>query len=222
MPTGWTLLPSGVTSTYMYEFISQCTVTNGAYGSWSTPVLWAKYGANGADGADGKDGADGSDASVTYTNVFNALTNNGTTKGCFTALNGELFINATYINTGILTVENSDGTLFSADVHNGTVVIGGWTVSDHAIYYTVHNSDGTIKGTGLQAPHHGIWSIAVGYDSEASWANAPFRVNHSGKMYASGAVIGAGSSIGGFVVGENGNLSLSTTSNMSNFFDITK
>ena len=112
--------------------------------------------------------------------------------------------------------------MFSADVYNKTVVIGGWTVSNHALYYSVDNGDGTITGTGIQAPHHGIWSIAVGYDSEASWANAPFRVSHSGKMYATGAVIGAGSSIGGFVVGDDGNLSLSTTNNMSNFFDISK
>lgn len=43
--------------------------------------------------------------------------------------------------------------------------------------------------TGFQAPSTGIWAIAVGYDSADSWANAPFRVNHNGALYATSATI---------------------------------
>ena len=93
LPTGWTLAPQSVTASYPYVFVSQCTVTNGVYGTWSTPTCWAKY------GADGADGADGSDASVTDINVFNALTSNGTMYGCFSGIDNKLYINATYIKS---------------------------------------------------------------------------------------------------------------------------
>lgn len=88
LPIGWYLSPVGVTDTNQYEFISQATVTNGEYGAWSVPVIWAKY------------GADGSDAAVTDENVFQALTSNGTMYGCFTALDNKLYINAAYIQSG--------------------------------------------------------------------------------------------------------------------------
>ncbi|MBR6648224.1 MAG: hypothetical protein IKL29_02465, partial [Bacteroidaceae bacterium] len=81
LPSGWSLTPQSVTSSYPYVFVSQCTVTNGSYGSWSTPTCWAKY------GADGADGENGSDATVTDINVFNALTGNGTMYGCFSGVN---------------------------------------------------------------------------------------------------------------------------------------
>ncbi len=106
IPTGWSLTPQSVTASYPYVFVSQCTVTNDSYGTWSTPTCWAKY------------GNDGSDASVTDINVFNALTNNGTIFGCFTSESGKLYINASYIkatqtDTNLLiagkTVVTSDG-----------------------------------------------------------------------------------------------------------------
>ena len=99
VPTGWSLTPKGVTATYKYEFVSQCTVTNGVYGTWSTPTCWARY------GSDGSDGADGSDASVTDVNVFNALTSNGTMYGCFVNVNSKLYINAEYIKAGTIDVD---------------------------------------------------------------------------------------------------------------------
>ena len=143
----------------------------------------------GTDGTDGVDGEDGSDASVTAQNVFNAITSNGTMYGCFTANGNKLYINASYINTGVLTVSNSSGTLFKADATNKTVNIGGWVVTPNNLHYTVTNSDGSIKGTGFQPPNSGIWAIAVGYDSESSWAGAPFRVSHDGALYATNATI---------------------------------
>ena len=128
LPTGWSLTPTGVTSYYLYEFVSQCTVTNGAYGTWSTPVIWAKYGVNGSNG---------SDATVTDQNVFNALTSNGTMYGCFTALNGKLYINAAYINagtlssdytfTGKLVAENAD---ITGKIYATSGEIGNLTITD--------------------------------------------------------------------------------------------
>lgn len=151
VPSGWSTTPKGTTSTYKYEFISQCTVTNGAYGSWSTPVLWAKYGV---------DGSDGSDANVNYTNVFNALTNNGSTHGCFTGVNGELYINAAYIQAGEINSKITfTGKMIADDAEiTGNIVatsgaIGGWVIEDGVI----HSSQGvygaysyTTTGTDLR------------------------------------------------------------------------
>ena len=148
LPTGWSLTPTGVTSYYLYEFVSQCTVTNGTYGTWSTPVIWAKYGVNGSDG---------SDATVTDQNVFNALTSNGTMYGCFTALNGKLYINAAYINagtlssdytfTGKLVAENADitGTVYATagELENLTITGKLYFGGDTQYYINANCNDGS-------------------------------------------------------------------------------
>lgn len=74
----------------------------------------AAYQFKGEDGKNGQDGQDGSDASVTAKNVFNVLTENGTKFGCFYDDGGKLYINAEYIQTGILnasyiSLESDDG-----------------------------------------------------------------------------------------------------------------
>ena len=48
----------------------------------------------------GSDGINGTNAEVTAENVFDALTNNSSMYGCFTALDGKLYINADYIRAG--------------------------------------------------------------------------------------------------------------------------
>lgn len=124
LPTGWTLEPQSVTASYPYVFVSQCKITDGVYGSWSTPVCWAKYGA---------DGEDGSDASVTDINVFNALTSNGTMYGCFTSEDNKLYINAAYIKSGQI-----DSDLILA----GNVVAGDMDVTGGTIGAFRITSDG--------------------------------------------------------------------------------
>ena len=46
-----------------------------------------------------------------------------------------MIINASYINTGILTIANSTGTLFSANISSKTVTIADFTVTGSSIYY---------------------------------------------------------------------------------------
>ncbi len=123
VPSGWSLTPTGVTSTYKYEFISQCTVTNGSYGVWTSPVIWAKY------------GVDGSDASVTAQNVFNALTSDGTKFGCFTSADGKLYVNAAYIQAGTVSSNIiftgklvADDAQISGHISATSGTIGGWHI----------------------------------------------------------------------------------------------
>ena len=56
VPTGWTDDPTGVTSANQYEWVSVRTGTSGAWSEFSTPSLWAKFGADGSAGAKGDKG----------------------------------------------------------------------------------------------------------------------------------------------------------------------
>lgn len=77
----------------------------------------------------GQNGRDGSDANVTYENVFNALTNKGTTYGCFTGVDNMLYINAAYIRSGTV----SSNLVLAGEVEAQNIIacggaIGGWIV----------------------------------------------------------------------------------------------
>jgi len=147
IPTGWSLTPQAVSSSYPYVFVSQCTVTNGTYGSWSSPTCWAKF---------------GSDASVTDVNVFNALTGNGTMYGCFTSSNNKLYINAAYIQAGTI----SSNLVLAGEVSASNIVatggsIGGWDITNSKIYHSYSTTNGT-------ANHDGIGMFCSGGASRAS------------------------------------------------------
>lgn len=54
VPDGWTDDPMGVTSFYLYEWVSKREKKKGVWGNFSVPVIWAKYGESGGNGVDGK------------------------------------------------------------------------------------------------------------------------------------------------------------------------
>ena len=53
IPTGWTDDPTGVSATYIYEWVCVRKKTNGMWGGFSSPAIWAKFGQDGDDGTDG-------------------------------------------------------------------------------------------------------------------------------------------------------------------------
>lgn len=53
IPDGWADDPSGVTSTYIYEWVCVRKKTDGIWGGFSSPAVWAKFGQDGNDGSDG-------------------------------------------------------------------------------------------------------------------------------------------------------------------------
>lgn len=82
--------------------------------------------------------------------------------------------------------------------------IGGWTITNHSFQSTSGS-----KTTGLQIPSSGTWAIAVGSPSVDSWSNAPFRVNHSGSLYATaanitGTITASGGKIDAWTIGNGG------------------
>lgn len=50
VPENWTDNPAGVTSTYLYEWVSVRYKNNGTWTKFSTPVVWSKWGEKGMDG----------------------------------------------------------------------------------------------------------------------------------------------------------------------------
>ena len=70
---GWTDNPTGINSTYQWEWVSKRTSSNGVWGSFSSPALWSKYGETGNDG--------------NSTRTMYAKTVNSTTKPTFIAGN---------------------------------------------------------------------------------------------------------------------------------------
>lgn len=91
--------------------------------------------------ADAKDSAylytnnavDALDNALTTEEIFNRLTNNGAFQGLFMK-DGQVYINASYILTGALTILDSDGNLLlSADKDNKTVTIGKFAVNGYGL-----------------------------------------------------------------------------------------
>ncbi|MDB4126506.1 hypothetical protein OAC83_00455 [Flavobacteriales bacterium] len=65
---GWTAAPTGVTISNQYEWVSQRTSTNGTFGSFSTPAIFANYAEDGTSGG----GANGAATSETFYVTFQA------------------------------------------------------------------------------------------------------------------------------------------------------
>ena len=106
--------------------------------------------------------------------------------------------------------------------------IGGWSISGSMIsksnIYLNANDKVTYQSliTGEASP------IRISIKNPSTPESCTFMILDDGSLYANEAQLkgtltaSAGSSIGKFVVGENGNLSLSTTENLSNVFTISK
>lgn len=82
---------------------------------WSEDYGWTIF-----DGLD--DAITSYDDTLTQTKVFNRLTNNGAVQGLYLQ-NGKVYLNASYIRSGILEVKKGTKTTFYADVNTGTVNI---------------------------------------------------------------------------------------------------
>lgn len=197
LPSGWSFNPVDATTSKPFVFISQCTVTNGTYGDWSSPTCWAKY------------GEDGNDANVTDVNVFNALTNNGTKFGCFTNVDGKLYINAQYIKSGTIESElTMTGRVVAKNIEASGGKIGAWNLGtapmgsaySGSLYTT--SSDGSYGYVtflrGISSPNNLVFGIKRSPVINDGWnaedANEDvFYIRGSGSVYAKNIEITGGS-----------------------------
>lgn len=128
----------------------------------------------------------------TQRDIFNRLTNNGAVQG-LTLLNGQLYINASYIQSGTLVlggVNNGNGTLKVVDANGNTVgtwtntginllsgTIGGWTIGQNEIYKNEY-AVGTIEAkVGLMSSFGDVMAYTDYYDygSETNFIRAALR-----------------------------------------------
>ena len=147
------------------------------YHGFTTPELWSAY-------------LNDSVNTQSYATLLK-LTNNDKSQGLFYDNKGQLYVNASYINTGILTIAapKSNKVLFSADVHNGSVTIAGWFVGASSIK------------TGRLGSENSVWLVRGGSTTKAAiggskliagWSlgiGSNFGVTEAGIMYATGAQI---------------------------------
>lgn len=117
----------------------------------------------------------------TQQDIFNRLTNNGAVQG-LTLLNGQLYINASYIQSGTLVlggVNNGNGTLKVVDAKGDTVgtwtnaginmisgTVGGWTITDDTIYKVDYFGDRPSSEAGLASGWTNTSAYARNYDSD--------------------------------------------------------
>lgn len=67
--TGWTDDPTGVSATKRFEWIAKRSKTNGTWGKFTPPHIWAKYGEKGEQGEPGTPGEPGADATSYWLDI---------------------------------------------------------------------------------------------------------------------------------------------------------
>ena len=67
--TGWTDDPTGVSATKRFEWIAKRSKTNGTWGKFTPPHIWAKYGEKGEQGKPGTPGEPGADATSYWLDI---------------------------------------------------------------------------------------------------------------------------------------------------------
>lgn len=128
-PTGWQESPPDVTADNPFSFVTTRTVVSidgvVTNGDWSSPSIHAIYKIEDA-------------SSIAETiDIFNLLTTNGKTQGAFKDVNGNLYVNAEYIQTGSIA---SDIT-FAGNIIATKGTIGSFTLENGSLYYGVTSFD---------------------------------------------------------------------------------
>lgn len=110
----------------------------------------------------------------TQLDIFNKLTNNGQIQGLFIENDGQIYVNAKYIATGILT--SKDGTSFYLDLDEGTFYSTGKFMSSNGkSYITVEGSEFVLYA---QAGDNGefIDIIRIGFSEDSEGYDYPYFI----------------------------------------------
>ncbi len=215
--TVWSSFPETSTTGWHKKFASgsdyygSYTYDGGA--TWGEPVQIV--------GVNGQNGQNGKDANVTDVNVFNALTNNGTKFGCFTNVEGKLYINAQYIKSGTIESElTMTGKVVAKNIEASGGKIGAWNLGtapmgsaySGSLYTT--SSDGNYGYVtflrGISSPTNIVFGIKRSAVIDDGWnaedANEDvFYIRGSGALYAKSIELGSGT------IGSDSSVLLSTT-----------
>ena len=183
----WTFIELSPTSSNKYVYSSLGTATkrggteNFTYSNWTTPELWNAY---------GLEVNIPPHAAVTFTKLFTDA--QGTThQGLKYDPNGNVYINASLIKTGLLSV-GDNGELLSAGWNDGTptVTIAGWTATTQML---CNNKTPGQDDSVCLIPAGESGSATIGGQETSGWvitAGKYFGVTKSGGLYCTKGRIG--------------------------------
>ena len=126
---------------------------------------------------------------VAKMNTFNNLTQGGELQGLQTAPDGDVYLNATYINTGTLIVSDTSADnepVFMADIDTGEVKIAGFTVDKDSIDSLIEErpvhlgTDGLIIGDKLTATYDDNGDLRVSVTGSVSVTGGDLKTQLDG------------------------------------------
>lgn len=218
IPSGWTRSPSGISVSYPYEWVSKRRKsTDGEWGLFSTPAVFAQLSEKGADGLQGcvirdsewalnteyRNDSDVKDGSLPVRYIDVALVRNNAMETGWDAYQ----CLKTHVSSSSITYANTEywkkfganvGSIFTSLIIAKNAKIQLFQGND----LLIQKDDGTVTA-GMTGSNSGSLVRIFAGSTYENRASAPFRVTESGEMYATKAHIqGEVVATSGFFSGE--------------------
>lgn len=236
IPSGWTRSPSGISVSYPYEWVSKRRKsTDGEWGLFSTPAVFAQLGEKGEDGLQGcvirdsewalnteyRNDSDVKDGSLPVRYIDVVLVRNNAVETGWDAYQ----CLKTHVSSSSITYANTQywkkfganvGSIFTSLIIAKNAKIQLFQGND----LLIQKDDGTVTAGMTGSNSSSLVRIFSGstYENRAS---APFRVTESGEMYATkahiqGEVVATSGSFSGELKGATGTFTGSLTAGGAN------
>lgn len=204
IPSGWTRSPSGISVSYPYEWVSKRRKsTDGEWGLFSTPAVFAQLGEKGADGLQGcvirdsewalnteyRNDSDVKDGSLPVRYIDVVLVRNNAVETGWDAYQ----CLKTHVSSSSITYANTEfwkrfganvGSIFTSLIIAKNAKIQLFQGND----LLIQKDDGTVTA-GMTGSNSGSLVRIFAGSTYENRASAPFRVTESGEMYATKAHI---------------------------------
>lgn len=231
IPSGWTRSPSGVSVSYPYEWVSKRRKsTDGEWGLFSTPAVFAQLGEKGADGLQGcvirdsewalnteyRNDSDVKDGSLPVRYIDVVLVRNNAVETGWDAYQ----CLKTHVSSSSITYANTEywkkfganvGSVFTSLIIAKNAKIQLFQGND----LLIQKDDGTVTA-GMTGSNSGSLVRIFAGSTYENRASAPFRVTESGEMYATkahiqGEIVATSGSFSGELKGATGTFTGSLT-----------
>lgn len=231
IPSGWTRSPSGISVSYPYEWVSKRRKsTDGEWGLFSTPAVFAQLGEKGADGLQGcairesewalnteyRNDSDVTDGSLPVRYIDVVLVRNNAVETGWDAYQ----CLKTHVSSSSITYANTQywkkfganvGSIFTSLIIAKNAKIQLFQGND----LLIQKDNGTVTA-GMTGSNSGSLVRIFAGSTYENRASAPFRVTESGEMYATkahiqGEVVATSGSFSGELKGATGTFTGSLT-----------
>ena len=236
IPSGWTRSPSGISVSYPYEWVSKRRKsTDGEWGLFSTPAVFAQLGEKGADGLQGcvirgsewalnteyRNDSDVKDGSLPVRYIDVALVRNNAMETGWDAYQ----CLKTHVSSSSITYANTEywkkfganvGSIFTSLIIAKNAKIQLFQGND----LLIQKNDGTVTA-GMTGSNQGSLVRIFAGSTYENRASAPFRVTESGELYATkahiqGEIVATSGSFSGELKGATGTFTGSLTAGDAN------